>query len=99
MADTMATQREREIDMFIYKISQNQNTDYDTYDSAVVIAKDIEEARNMNPSTGEPMNYKDWDYTYGDWCNAPEHVTVECIGAANELYQGSRVVCASFNAG
>lgn len=89
----------KEIEMFIYKISQNQNDNYDTYDSAVVIAKDIEEARNINPGTGEPMNYKDLGYAYGSWCNDPKHVTVECIGAANDLYQGSRVVCSSFNAG
>ncbi len=85
--------------MFIYKISQNQNTDYDTYDSAVVIAKDADEARNISPSSGLRMTDKDWGYTYNYWCNDPKHVTVECIGAANELYQGSSVVCASFNAG
>ena len=39
--------------MKLYKISQNVNTDYDTYDSAVVCAKDEEAAKRIHPMSGE----------------------------------------------
>ncbi|MFA6125419.1 hypothetical protein [Sphingomonas sp.] len=38
--------------MKLFLISQNQNYDYDTYDSAVVAAPDEETARLMNPRNG-----------------------------------------------
>ena len=82
--------------MKLFLISQEQNKDYDTYDSAVVAAPDEETARQMDPSTGKPAN--NWSEKYGAWCNDPEHVVVAYIGeAAAEVEQG--VVCASFNAG
>jgi hypothetical protein len=37
--------------MNLYKISQDSNLDYDTYDSAVVCAENEEMARNMIPVT------------------------------------------------
>lgn len=36
--------------MKIYKISQDVNKDYDTYDSAVVYANNEEEAKNIHPN-------------------------------------------------
>lgn len=38
--------------MKLFLISQKENNNYDTYDSAVVAAGDAEVARNMNPSGG-----------------------------------------------
>lgn len=35
--------------MKIYKISQNVNNEYDTYDSAVVYAESEEEAKQIHP--------------------------------------------------
>lgn len=82
--------------MKLFLISQEQNNDYDTYDSAVVAAPDEETARQMNPGTGKPV--KDWSKRYSSWCYGPEHVIVRQIGeAAADVEQG--VVCASFNAG
>ena len=37
--------------MKIYKISQNVNNDYDTYDSAIVYAETAEDARRIHPSS------------------------------------------------
>jgi len=84
--------------MKIYKISQRQNNDYDTYDSAVVIAENEDQARNINPDKDNDLFIKDWSNMCWTWCNGPKHVTVEYIGEAKE---GSEVgiVCASFNAG
>lgn len=81
--------------MKLYLISQKENDDYDTYDSAVVCAPDEETARNMNPAGGGPMDWKDRNW---GWCNKPESVEVEYLGeAAETVKQG--IVCASYNAG
>lgn len=78
----------------LYRISQNTNTDYDTYDSAVVVAETAEQARNIHPGGRKPDDK--WpDFTWA----APEDVTVQLIGvAAADLAPGT-IVCASFHAG
>lgn len=38
--------------VYLYKISQNVNNDYDTYDCAVVAAHSEDEARNIHPGYG-----------------------------------------------
>lgn len=78
--------------MKIYKLSQSINTDYDTFDSIIVIAHDEKDAKTIAPS-GQTLSKND----YVVWCE-PQHITVELIGFAN-LYQSRGVVCASFNAG
>jgi hypothetical protein len=80
--------------MKLFLISQNQNNNYDTYDSAVVAAPDEETARNMSPSNGLPES---WGDKYSSWCPGPQYVLVRYIGEAVNVDQG--VVCASFNAG
>ena len=81
--------------MNLYKISQDVNNDYDTYDSAIVAAYSEEEARMIAPSGDS-----EWDGTadeYSDWCAASD-VSVKLIGlAAHGIEKG--VVLASFNAG
>ncbi len=81
--------------MKLFLISQTQNNDYDTYDSAVVTAPDEETAKGMNPENGEPV--AKWRRRRPTWCSGPEHVTMRYIGEAVDVEQG--VVCASFNAG
>jgi hypothetical protein len=88
--------------MNLYKISQDSNHDYDTYDSAVVCAENEEVARNMNPGSlidEDPPKLIDWlNHPEYAWCKNPDLVKVELIGsAAPGLPQG--VICASFNAG
>ena len=82
--------------MNIYKISQTENTDYDTYDSAVVAAPDETVARNMNPRDGSMMTDEEWTYHYSAWCSSPESVQVEYIG---DTYRPQGLILASFNAG
>lgn len=84
--------------MKLWLISQNQNADYDTYDSFVVAAKTEADARKTLP-----VNYF-WDtetwYERASrvWASSPEHVAVKYIGtAAKGTAPG--VVLASFNAG
>ena len=82
----------------LFLISQRENNDYDTYDSAVVAAPDEDTARNTKPRTGEQMTAEDWRCRYSDWCSSPAAVTVVYLGdAAPGVTPG--IVCASYNAG
>lgn len=79
--------------MNLYRIWQDVNNGYGTYDSAVVAAKDEEAARNtVIYFRGEQFDWRD-----DEWC-APEHVQVALIGeAASGIEAG--VILSSFNAG
>ncbi len=81
--------------MNIYKIFQEVNNDYDTYSSAVVVAENEEDARNMNPAGGT-MDWKDGYFSC--WVSSPEQVKVELIGKAAKG-QDKGIVVASFHAG
>lgn len=80
--------------MNLYLLTQNVNTGYDTYDSAIVAAKDEDSARKINPSEFSKFGgYNAWD-----WAISPEQVTVKLIGKATKgTLEG--VILASFNAG
>jgi len=81
--------------MKIYLISQNENDDYDTYDSAVVYAKDEKEVRKIHPSGRQ----KEWrDESCSNWCDKPSQVEVKYIGEAPKQKKKG-VILSSFNAG
>jgi len=74
--------------MKLYLISQNFNRGYDTYDSAVVTARNEGEARNTEiGSIGE----------FGSWVT-PDKVKVELIGTAIKGTEAG-IILDSFNAG
>ena len=87
----------------LFLISQTENTDYDTFDSAVVACASAEEARNMHTAGG----VIDWARKQTgaalraidvEWCLKPESVFVKYLGeAADEVKTG--VICSSFNKG
>ena len=95
--------------MNLYFISQQKNSGYDTYDSAVVSAQTEKEARETWPGYSTTKFWseskKTWadtesDHTYDnpyEW-TTPEHVEVYFIGTAKEGTEPG-VICASFNAG
>lgn len=78
--------------MNLYLIAQDENTGYDTYDSAVVCAESEDDARQIHPFFRNP----EWD-TFS-WCSSPEHVEVKFLGVADPSIQRG-VICASYNAG
>jgi hypothetical protein len=82
--------------MNLYKISQRENNDYETHDSAVVAAPDEEMARLINPANGKLMS--DWDHEYSTWCSSPDLVCVELLGTAKPGTK-TGVIVSSFNAG
>ena len=72
----------------LYLISQDKNSGYDTYDSAVVVAYSAKLAQKINPNTPD----------YYAWTK-PTNVKVQYIGIASSKLKINSVVCASFNAG
>ena len=82
--------------MNIYLITQKHNNGWDTFDSAVVLAKTKAEAILTHPDEYK----KDWDGTddeYGAWVEAAL-VTCYKIGVADDGLS-AQVLCSSFNAG
>tara|TARA_R100000935_G_C2742150_1_gene126288 strand:- start:272 stop:550 length:279 start_codon:yes stop_codon:yes gene_type:complete len=82
--------------MKLFKIYQNINEGYDTYDSAVVVANSAEEAQKIHP------NGKSGDFNlYSTWVARPELVELIYLGEVvgepdNDIYPGA-IICASFN--
>lgn len=101
--------------LYLYLIKQDEIDGYDTYDSAVVVAENEQQAREINPASTN-FNYrwhdgkwqirnrqtKEWsDATPCDTWSTPEHVRVTMLGALNigSNFKAGTVVCSSFNAG
>ena len=84
--------------MKLFKIYQNINKGYDTYDSAVVVANSAEEAQKIHP------NDSSGDFSmYDSWVSRPDLVSLIYLGEVvgepdNDIYPGA-IICASFNAG
>lgn len=87
--------------MNLYKISQDVNNDYDTYDSAVVVAATEDDARQTHPGqvSGLWSKTEAWEDRSGVWCKTPEQVKVELIGTALDTLEAGTIIVASFNAG
>ena len=79
----------------LYRISQNENDGWDTYDSAVVAAYGPDEAAAMNPGGKWEENN-----IYNCWASKPDNVTVEYIGDAfPDRFSEPQFIISSFNAG
>ncbi|MFL2019644.1 hypothetical protein ACEN3U_04895 [Weissella hellenica] len=75
--------------MNLYKISQDVNDDWDTFDSAVVVAESAEEAKKIIPDHhGGYRENPDYEISIYDWAK-PEDVKVEFIGLADKAYLDS----------
>lgn len=82
--------------MKLFLIHQEVNGDWDTYDSAVVIAKDAQDACTIHPS-GHKGAVGDAVDPHSTWCSLND-VQVQLLGYAEVGFERG-VVCASFNAG
>lgn len=93
--------------MKLWRISQDKNNDWDTYDSAVVAAETEEEARVTYPGESDyRWSGSTWQYHTTDgqvinmsgysWVD-PAAVDVQFLADGYEGPAGT--VCASFNAG
>lgn len=98
---------EENLKMNIYRIWADDWLGYDTYDSAIVVAKDEESARHIHPQGAargwnKQTNRYDklWyesDETLDNW-TMPERVSVRLVGTT-DLFPEGTVLCASYNAG
>ena len=98
----------------LYLISQNVNDDYDTFDSAVVAARDEEDARSIHPISSwlgmghmptvtqtakEAEEEKEkHGYNNDDTWTTRENVEVKFLGIGSPGVKRG-VICASYNAG
>lgn len=79
--------------MNLYRISQDENSGYDTHDSAVVTAISAKKAAATHPQSGGEFGSQ-----FSTWASSPDKVTVKYLGKAKPGTKAG-VVCASFNAG
>jgi hypothetical protein len=79
----------------LFLLSQEENNDYDTFDSVLVCAENEEEAKKIDPR-GEV--FKENNDFFGCWAYSLSGITCVEIGEANE-HQTKGVIIASFNAG
>ena len=88
--------------MKLWKIKQNENSDYDTYDSAVVASESEDDARTIMPDGRDVPDGNHCESMRQAWQDTgwakPEYVKVEYIGEAKEGTKRGPI-CASFNAG
>lgn len=80
--------------MKLYLLKQNDNNEYDTYDSCLVCAENEADAKMIAPN-GEPFVENE---RWNTWAKKASAITCEEIGEANEN-QTRGVIIASFNAG
>lgn len=79
---------------FLYLLSQEENNDYDTYDSCIVVAESEEAARMIRPCGGEFG-----DGSWSSWATKPKNVKVRYVGIASKELKSGSVILSSFNAG
>ena len=99
--------------LFLWKLSQDVNNEYETYDSAVVVSSSPTLAARIHPAqysdTGKVIYYFDrssdcWrrheDGTADSrsWAQ-PADIKVTCVGEASNWLGEGAVVCSSYNAG
>lgn len=81
--------------MNLYLVTRKDSADWDEYVSFVVVCENEDIAKNTHPDGRGTFNDKDdWGWT---WCDI-EDVVVDFIGVT-DLYNHTRVICSSFNAG
>ena len=90
----------------LFKISQDYNNDWDTFDSAVVVATDEDSAKLIDPIghwdsiANKAVPITEAKYI-SHWVNDPELVTAVFIAdlPKESPYKEGDIVIASFNAG
>jgi len=77
--------------MNIYLISQDRNSNWDTYDSFVAVSASEDLARKLLPEGPEDPDIDVWTDS--------EFVRVWLVGTADSKYEEGDILCTSFNAG
>lgn len=83
----------------IYKLSQEDNNDYDTYSDLIVAAPSEDIARMIHPDESRHRTDEEkWSYKYSTWASSPDKVKVEFIGTT-EIIKETGIILGSFHAG
>lgn len=94
--------------MNLYKISQDINNGYDTFDSAVVVAESALSASRIHPQYyGSWQKNKTLEEFWADesgcnwtsWVKSPADVKVDYLGIAEDSLEAGTIIVSSFNAG
>jgi len=83
--------------MNLYLLWQDVNNDYDTYDSCIVCAENIDEAIKIHPANNPGEDEIKCNERIEEWATS-ENIFCELIGKA-ESNVPKGLVLASFNAG
>lgn len=83
--------------MNLYKVWQDVNNNYDTYDSAVICAENENEAKQISIDELVRVPADPSDYDYSTWATIDE-LQCKLIGTASSNTKKG-IVVASFNAG
>lgn len=90
--------------LYLYLLSQEDNTGYETYDSCVVAARNESEARLIHPYSescfhiaGSELSPPPSEWCrWASWANSPETVKVKLIGTASPGMRAG-VIITSYN--
>lgn len=82
--------------MNLYCITQDEATNYEAYDAAVVCAESEDDAKTIHPGGG--WGDDAWSRLLPNWCDGPDQVEAELIGAAAPGVERG-VVLASYREG
>lgn len=83
------------INMYLYRLTQDDRDGYDTYDSMVVAALTAEDATTIGPRSDY---FDEPECDRRSWARHPSRVSVELIGTAVEGTERG-IILSSFNAG
>ena len=81
--------------MNLYLVSQDENNDYDTFDSFVCFAEDEESARKMHPCQNDYLNFIPDNFS--DYWTSIDKVKVKFLSKVDDKVEAC-VILASFNA-
>ncbi len=93
--------------LYLYLLTQNENTGYDTISSCVVVATSAYEASKIHPygdvygvisEKFSISKYNAWEDS-STWAKNIDNVKAKYIGIADESLKENEVVCYSFHAG
>jgi len=84
---------------YLWLISQEENSGYETYDSAVVCAKDSSFAKTIYPGGGSIHDSDTEIHVRHEWVTDESLVSATKVGLAEASIKEGGVVLSSFNAG
>lgn len=108
MRSEKARNMEQERTLYLYRLSQEVNDNWDTYDVFIVAGYSEDEVRGLHPvydhddiahGIDKVSGYYRNNPHYYHWVLDPQDVKVECVGVAGPNIKPGQVICSSFNAG